>query len=197
MNAREKILSAVRDNKPSLVPMPELTIDRHPKSISLLDEFSATLTRIGGTPVIVRDMNEVSRDIEIAFQAGDHIVNTIDGLSDVNRSALLGSDATTLEPVFKAYIQGTMGVAENGSIWLYESSMVNRLLPFICQHLVIVLRAENIVSTMHDAYRTIDTARDGYGLFLAGPSKTADIEQSLVIGAHGARSLRVFLVLDN
>ena len=94
----------------------------------------------------------------------------------------------------KVYIQGTLGVAENGAIWLYEHHIINRLLPFICQHLVLILHKKDLVSTLHEAYQHIHIARDGYGVFLAGPSKTADIEQSLVIGAHGARSLVVYLV---
>jgi L-lactate dehydrogenase complex protein LldG len=42
----------------------------------------------------------------------------------------------------------------------------------------------DIVPTMHEAYRQINIAEEGWGAFIAGPSKTADIEQSLVIGAH-------------
>ncbi len=67
-------------------------------------------------------------------------------------------------------------------------------LPFICQHLILVIDDENFVANMHEAYQKIDTNKSGYGTFIAGPSKTADIEQALVIGAHGPRSLKVFIV---
>ena len=72
--------------------------------------------------------------------------------------------------------------------------MGNRALPFICQHLVIVLPIKKLVPTMHQAYQSIDVSANGFGTFIAGPSKTADIEQALVIGAHGARSLVVYLL---
>jgi len=49
-----------------------------------------------------------------------------------------------------------------------------------------------IVATMHEAVRQIPPG-SGCGWFLSGPSKTADIEQSLVIGAQGARTLHVIL----
>jgi L-lactate dehydrogenase complex protein LldG len=47
---------------------------------------------------------------------------------------------------------------------------------------------------MHDAYARIVIPTPGFALWLSGPSKTADIEQALVIGAHGARSCTVLLV---
>ena len=71
--------------------------------------------------------------------------------------------------------------------------MINRLLPFICQHLILAIEKKKIVATMHQALQQIDTCKEGFGVFIAGPSKTADIEQSLAIGAHGARSMIVYL----
>ncbi len=47
---------------------------------------------------------------------------------------------------------------------------------------------------MQQAYERIGDLDYGFGTFITGPSKTADIEQSLVLGAHGARGLTVFLM---
>jgi L-lactate dehydrogenase complex protein LldG len=71
--------------------------------------------------------------------------------------------------------------------------MLHRALPTVTQHLALVLDRRRLVATMHQAYAQLTTGPGGYGMFVAGPSKTADIEQSLVIGAHGARSLVVFV----
>jgi L-lactate dehydrogenase complex protein LldG len=63
----------------------------------------------------------------------------------------------------------------------------------LAEHLVIVLAESDIVDNMHAAYERLG-ARLGeaaYGCFMSGPSKTADIEQALVIGAQGPRSLTV------
>jgi L-lactate dehydrogenase complex protein LldG len=57
---------------------------------------------------------------------------------------------------------------------------------------VLVLDKNTIVANMQQAYAKLENA-GSYGVFIAGPSKTADIEQSLVIGAHGARSMMVLI----
>ncbi len=86
-----------------------------------------------------------------------------------------------------------MAVAENGSIWVSDNEIPVRVLPFIVEHLVLVLSAKDIVPYMHQAYDKLSNLDSDFGVFIAGPSKTADIEQSLVIGAHGALSLTIFL----
>ena len=103
-------------------------------------------------------------------------------------------DAHHLNDLNLAILKGQFAVAENGAIWLEDQDMGLRALPFITEHLVIVLDSTRLVANMHQAYGRIGLQQSGFGLFIAGPSKTADIEQSLVIGAHGAKSLRVVLV---
>ena len=93
-----------------------------------------------------------------------------------------------------AIIGAELGVAENGAVWIKGDLLNQRVLPFICQHLAVILKKENIVATMHDAYEKINNEKYGFSTFIAGPSKTADIEQSLVLGAHGPRSMTVFLI---
>jgi len=58
----------------------------------------------------------------------------------------------------------------------------------------VIINADAIVPTMHHAYERTSATNYGFGTFIAGPSKTADIEQSLVIGAHGPRSMTVFVI---
>jgi L-lactate dehydrogenase complex protein LldG len=193
MGSREKILQTIRQNKPAFTEAPVIFLQQQPAA-DLIQQFITTLESIGGKAFRVNSMEEVKEDLQRSVAQGGYIVNTIPSLGAVNSEITALSDAHTLEPVFKTYIQGELAVAENGSVWLDEKNMVNRLLPFICQHLILVVNIDRIVATMHDAYQQITIDKEGYGLFLAGPSKTADIEQSLVIGAHGARSLVVYLL---
>ena len=50
---------------------------------------------------------------------------------------------------------------------------------------------------MQHAYERIGSSNPNFGTFIAGPSKTADIEQSLVLGAHGPKTLTVFLLRND
>jgi L-lactate dehydrogenase complex protein LldG len=194
MSSREKILAAISNNKPLFIDSPVMEIDRMvAEPAAALEQFTQTLVSIGGTVVQISDINLIRDEIKKARDKGEYVVNTLPLLGEVNKEIDLSSNASVLESVHQAYIETTVGVAENGAVWLYESQMKNRLLPFICQHLVICMSSKNIVPTMHEAYQQIDVFKEGYGVFLAGPSKTADIEQSLVIGVHGARSLTIYL----
>jgi L-lactate dehydrogenase complex protein LldG len=94
-----------------------------------------------------------------------------------------------------AVVGGAPGVAENGAVWIPGSRLGRHRAVFvIAEHLVLVVQAEDVVHTMHEAYDRIRIERPGWGSFVSGPSKTADIEMSLVIGAHGARSCAVVVV---
>lgn len=105
------------------------------------------------------------------------------------------SDPHQLDGIHTAVLRARFGVCENGAVWMDETELgPHRVLPFIAEHLFIVLNAADLVANMHQAYGQIGRIGTGFGLFLAGPSKTADIEQCLVIGAHGARGATVFVL---
>ncbi len=90
--------------------------------------------------------------------------------------------------------RGRFGVAENGAIWVSDDDLPHPAALFLVPHLVLVVRSTDIVSDMHEACaRLRSEGCRGFGVFISGPSKTADIEQILVIGAHGPCSLTVIL----
>ncbi len=89
--------------------------------------------------------------------------------------------------------ESQLGVAENACCWI-EQHVRHRAIYFIAEALVIVLSKHHIVSNMHQAYHQLpDPTAAPFGCFISGPSKTADIEQALVFGAHGAREVTVII----
>lgn len=113
-------------------------------------------------------------------------------------SELAGNTAPPTEPhayaeVDVLIVAASFGVAETGAVWLAERATPVRSASFLAEHLVVLLRASDLCDNMHDAYVRLGSDLGRYGCFVAGPSKTADIEQALVVGAHGPRSLSVLL----
>lgn len=87
-------------------------------------------------------------------------------------------------------LPGRFAVAENGAVYVDADDLANRADVVLAEQLVLVVPTAAIVATMHDAMRLVP-AGSRCGWFLSGPSKTADIEQALVIGAQGAKTLLV------
>jgi len=195
VNTRDKILAAITAGKPQPVIIPEKMLSQEKKQSALVSEFIEMVGTIGGRVIQTGDYKMIQKDLADSISSGRRSVNTVPAIGSMDKIDT-SYTATDLASIDRAYLKSSMAVAENGAVWLTETDMTNRLLPFICQHLVIVLEMKDIVSNMHDAYKRIQGNQEAYHLFLAGPSKTADIEQSLVIGAHGARSLLVYLISD-
>jgi L-lactate dehydrogenase complex protein LldG len=103
-------------------------------------------------------------------------------------------DPHALEGIGLAVLRGAFAVAENGAVWLPTAGLRHRGVFVVAEHLALVVAAQDVVHDMHQAYARISFPGAGFGTFVAGPSKTADIEQALVIGAHGPRSSTLFLV---
>ena len=193
MSSRENIFNVIAANQPSLIALPVIERSAVIAYQDNFAQFKTVLESIGGTTELIPNLEVLKDKIRLDKGNNTFIIDTITG-ETFDEESDSASSAFELEKVERAYIKGTVAVAENGAVWVYESQMKNRLLPFICQHLVLVVDKKDIVATMHDAYDKINTGAEGFGVFIAGPSKTADIEQSLVIGAHGARSTTVYVV---
>lgn len=184
---KSSILANIRANKPADRPLPEMPVYTSDPT----QDLEIFKTVLDGSKTTVIERATLSAYLEKNFPEAKTIVSTVAGY-DGNLDLSTIEDPLQLAGVDLAIMTAKLGVAENGAMWVSESEMVVRALPFITQHLVLILDGP-IVPTMHEAYQQIEVAATGFGCFIAGPSKTADIEQSLVIGAHGPRSLVVAL----
>lgn len=192
MSSRETILSAVLKNQPPAVPLPDISFKGAEQDN--IQEYMDTFIGIGGKAFTVTDIDSVKALINEQFDTTRRMVTTLTDFTDKMEMYSREADPHTFEDVELALIRAHLAVAENGAVWLTESIMGQRIIPFICQHLAVVVDASTIVSTMHEAYDRIGTGDYGFGVFIGGPSKTADIEQALVMGAHGPISMTVFIL---
>jgi len=199
MSSREKILANIKKNQPPLTPLPaasETTTSGLPDE--KVQKFTTVLQAIGGQVVAVNSWDAIAAYVSKHFPLPARVINLVQELANDHSLAVLEKDPHQLESVTLALLKGHFAVAENGAVWTTEARLGDRALPFICEHLALIVHADSIVPTMHDAYQRIAAdAPYEFGTFIAGPSKTADIEQSLVLGAHGAKTLTLFLLSGN
>jgi len=193
MTSREEILAKVKSNQPGPRPLPA-DLATVPGGMESIAQFKTVLTTIGGAIVEVTNFDEIANYIQQEFKDKKRLISTLPELASVTESGWENKDPHSYEDVDLAIIKAHFGVAENAALWITEDLMQQRVVPFICQQLAVVVNKADIVATMHDAYSKISDAEYGFGSFIAGPSKTADIEQSLVLGAHGPKSMTVFLL---
>ncbi len=190
MTDKEKILGAIRANIPQEeIPLPDL----NGLGTALGDRrrtFADMLESVGGEAVWLegRERDEV---IRARYPEAKVICSALPGTT---LGIAAPADPHALADLDLAILPGAFAVAENGAVWVADTAGRHRALSFIAEHLLLVVPQDEIVDTMHDAYARIDFSEAGFGVFISGPSKTADIEQALVIGAHGAKHLTVLLV---
>jgi L-lactate dehydrogenase complex protein LldG len=194
-NSRQAILDQLRRTTLEPVALPDLrgpwTTSDDPRR-----QFAEVLAAVGGRAITVGSLAEVNAELEKipAYRNARQICSRVAGIARANVDLDAAGDPHDLEKVDFFIAPGEFGVAENAAVWVTDESIKHRVLYFLTQHLALVVPARELVSNMHEAYQRVKLGQRQFGLFLSGPSKTADIEQSLVIGAHGARSLTAFLV---
>ncbi len=157
--------------------------------------FAESLEFVGGQLHTVDSVSQIEKTLNgfPAFADAKRIASLVPSVVAGNMSICEEDDPHLLAKMDWAIVEGEFAVAENGAIWVPGRSLPHRVMLFITQFLVIVVKQSDIVDHMHDAYDRIGKPQKGFGVFVSGPSKTADIEQSLVLGAHGCRNLHVFL----
>ena len=197
IESRQTVLNAIRRHTKHEVSLPSLEGQWTTYDDST-GQFSNVLEAAGGRCLLAKDMAEVNRRLEelTAYSEAKKVCSLVPDIARANVDLDSIDDPHDLEDVDFAVLPAQFGVAENGAVWMTDDGMRHRVIPFIVQHLAFVLPVGAIIDNMSQAYERLSFSQPGFGCFISGPSKTADIEQSLVVGAHGPRSLAVFLVED-
>jgi L-lactate dehydrogenase complex protein LldG len=183
----------LKKNQPGHVSLPGLDMFKNRES-DVINRYADVFNKVGGKAYLVDDIREVKAILAKEFDLNKRVVTSLSDFADLAELISPDKDPHSFQDVELAIIKSNLSVAENGAVWLTDDLMVIRIIPYICQHLAVILNDKEIVSTMHDAYDKIGEKEYGFGCFIGGPSKTADIEQALVLGAHGPLSMIVFIL---
>ncbi len=195
MSNKEDILKKYRANVRERFDMPDLSDIKAITYPDPLLQFMNMMKSVGGNAIEVekgRDVNSLIREL---YPDAKEIASNLPEITIATRNPDTVDDAQALNGTDVGVIRGKFGVAENACIWIPQQ-MKEKVVCFISENLVILLPKSQIVNNMHEAYRRIEFNQDydGYGTFISGPSKTADIAQVLVMGAQAARSATVLLL---
>ncbi|MBE6262139.1 MAG: hypothetical protein E7107_15250 [Prevotella sp.] len=203
MASKEDILKKYRANVRKQFDMPDLSDIRGITYPDPLLQFMNMTKSVGGNAIEVdkgRDINELIREL---YPDAKEIASNLPEITIATRNPDEVGHARDLNGTDVGVVRGCFGVAENACVWIPQQ-MKEKAVCFISENLVILLDKSQIVNNMHEAYRRL-SERDpksgldlfdqyGYGTFISGPSKTADIAQVLVMGAQAARSATVLLL---
>ena len=195
MSSKEDILKKYKANVREKYDMPDLSDIKGITYPEPLVQFVKMTEMVGGQVIEVdpgRDINMLIREL---FPDAKEIASNLPEITIATRNHERVGRARDLNGTDVGVIRGKFGVAENACIWIPQT-MKEKAVCFISENLIILLPKSQIVNNMHEAYKRIefDETYDGYGTFISGPSKTADIAQVLVMGAQAARSATILLM---
>ncbi len=193
MSKKEDILSKFRKNIKQRFDMPDLTDIKGIKYPDTLKQFISMTQSVGGKVVEVKPGQDINALIKEIYPDAKEIASNLPEITIATRNPDTCGSPQALNGTDVGVIKGVFGVAENACVWIPQT-MVEKAVCFISENLIILLDKTQIVDNMHEAYKRIEFNDYGYGSFISGPSKTADIAQVLVMGAQAARSATVLLI---
>ncbi len=188
---KEELSGKLRRNTIHQFDMPEASIDGI-KYENTIEQFIETSHKVGSEVIEAKAGEDLNELIRKAYPEAQVLASNVKGIKvDLNPDMV--SEAQDLNGTDVGIVEGDIAVAENGCVWVPQT-MKERVVCFVSENLVILVHRDKIVNNMHEAYRRIHMTEYGYGCFISGPSKTADIEQALVMGAQAARGVTVIIV---
>ena len=189
MSTRDEILERVRRNQPAAVALPALPAFAAGPG-TLLERFKAGVLRMGGKVADPPADGDLGALVARLFPEAKVVCSATPEVPGNRPLAAVRSPAD-LHDVDVGVVRAVFGVAETGSVWITGMQFKVNSLGFLAQHLVVLLDPARIVGNFHDAYGDLPQFDAGYGVFMTGPSATADIEGVLIHGAQGIRSMTI------
>ena len=195
MANKDDILKKYRANVREKFDMPDLSDIKAITYADPLVQFIKMTESVGGHVIEVKEGQDVNQLVKDMYPDAKEFASNLPEITIATRNPDTVGRARDLNGTDVGIIRGQFGVAENACVWIPQT-MKEKAVCFISENLVILMPKSQIVNNMHEAYKRIefDKEYDGYGVFISGPSKTADIAQVLVMGAQAARSATILLL---
>ncbi len=192
---KEDLFKKLRANTREQYDMPDMHIDgiQYPDTFK---QFVKMTEKVGGNVVEVKreEADDLDAVIKKQYPEAKTFASNLPYIHIAQKNPDTVAEAKELDGTDVGIVEGKIGVAENGCVWIPQT-MKEKAVCFISEYLVIVLDRNNIVNNMHEAYKRIEfNPKYQFGTFISGPSKTADIEQALVMGAQAAQGVTVIIV---
>lgn len=192
--AKQDILDSIRRNTEFKEPFPDLKNFKGITYEDKVEQFRQILVTVGGAVVDWPEGKTLGEMLKENFPEATRYVSDepIEGIETYNPDSVEAPGDMNGTDV--AILYSNIGVCENGACWINQEDHY-RAQFFISENLAIILDRKDLVNNMHEAYRKVAeiNPKSVFSTFISGPSKTADIEQALVMGAHGARGVKIFL----
>ena len=191
MATKEEFFASLQLPSIEPTPMPEVAVATIEGP--LREHFIQVLEGVGGLLGRGDDLSALQKNAAQLIKQNLQVLSLVDGVEG-NRDPSTVRDPHDLQDIDYTIVPARLAVAENGSVWISGEDLVTRNAVFICEHLIAAVDEGCITGTMSEAMSRVGKLGGGWGVFVSGPSKTADIEQALVMGAHGARSMTVYIL---
>ena len=195
MKSKQSILDSITDFESAAWELPPratfgITYD------DPIAQFSKILKTVGGTAIRVPNTQALLEELAtLDFLApASNIYSAIPEFLPSTVDLAHTDTPQQLHDLDVALVRGELAVAENGAVWVTDELLRHRVVLFIAEHVILIVSVASVLQNLHEAYEQLSFGNPQYGVFISGPSKTADIEQSLVFGAQGPRTLTVFLL---
>ena len=190
---KEDFLNKLRKNTHVQYDMPDMKIDGIQYEDTLQQFIDMTKT-VGGHVIEAKEGEDFNEIVKKAYPEAKVFASNLPEITIAEKNPDTVAEANDLNGTDVGIVRGQVGVAENGCVWIPQT-MKEKAILFISEYLVIFLEKKNVVNNMHEAYARIEMdPKYNFGTFISGPSKTADIEQALVMGAQAARGVTVVLI---
>ena len=212
-NARDTILARIRHNlkhddnassgmtvdaqlrQPTCGPQPTWEEDDVSRFIRKLESVAGTISRVSSEDEIIPAITAYLQQHNIPLNivsASSELLNKLVWPDDftVEQRKATGSDVTVLTEAYAA-------VAETGSLVLLSGANSPTSLNFLPDNYLCILRRELLVKHIENIWQRLRQEYSGLPRainFITGPSRTADVEQTIQLGAHGPRRLHLIFI---